>query len=295
MLTSIALGAREIAGLSSTSNIATPQPPATFPSKMLPIQLHRRLIANESPQSDTKPGTLDNLTAELTRSALSDARAEAETTIPVARREKLLTVRRFASPTMNAAMNGTMNGTMNIEEGRKKGPKQSRNYANLAAEYFIMPLINRFWLYLRDSATSPIRNRQVLDPISLVKYLQTLSVLLHAARNAPHFLAVLVPEALEMVVSLRTSLDETETALLAAEMELLLIIFDATVAQDGGSTLVAVANGAQRVGETKEWAMEVFESEEKLRAGVGQSGRAAAGVLLNIEEIQSRYRGRVGW
>lgn len=295
-MTSIAMGAREIAGF-PTLTIPTSETTAVtpaFPSKMLPIQLHQRLMANETPRPDPEPlpaGALDHITAELTRTALSGARAEAETTIPLAAREKLLTVRRFASSTSKSVTSSA----------------SGSNYSILAAEYFIMPLMNRFWLYLRDSATSPIRNRQstssfggagsgsLLEPINLVKYLQTLSVLLHAARNAPHFLAVFVPEALELILSLRTSIDETENAVLVAEMELLLIAFDATVAQDGGSTLVGITNGAQRIGETKEWAMEVFESEERLRVGVGKGGRAAAGVLLNIEEIQSRYRGRVGW
>lgn len=303
MLTSLALGVRELAGL--------PIPPSTkpnlagtdlFPSKTLPPALHHRLIAESTSSKTIKSlpsGALDDITAQLTQAALSDAKEEAETTIPEAAREKLLTVRRFAS---------AQSPSSSSQLSRTSPSSIDQNYSSLAAEYFIMPLINRFWLYLRDASTSPTRHRYssssssttipLLDPISLIKYLQTLSILLHAARNAPHFLAVLVPEALELVLSLRTAVEETDDVVLASQMELLLVIFDATVAQDGGRTLLGLTNGAQRVAEAREWASGVFEMEERrpgTREGIGRSGRAAAGVLLNLEEILTRWLGVAGY
>ena len=313
LLTSLALGSRELAGFSAPTAQTflashTPRPDSTpdsielFPSKKLPPHLHRQMIEAESSrasQQEVLPrGALEQITEEMTRAALSDAREDAEVSIPEAAREKLLTVRRFASAKSKST------GVATIDTNK------SEDFSTLAAEIFIMPLINRFWLFLRDSSYSSHRTSgsyaggggvdSLLEPLSVVKFFSTLSVLLHAARHSPHFLAVLAPEAIELVLALRTSLEEANEEVVASQMELLLVVFDATAAQDYGRTLLnTVTNGARVVGEAKDWAEEVFDYEERKgsvgRGGIGRSGRAAAGVLLRIEEMLSRWRGTVGW
>lgn len=247
----------------------------------------------------SQPDTIDVLSADLTHTALSSAKEGAEATIPEASREKLLTVRRFASA--KSATSTTSSSKL--------------SFAPLAAEFFILPLINRFWLYLRDTAAGPSQgpyssgragigasgSSSLLSPLILSKYLSTLSLLVHAARNSHHFLLSIVPSALQLVIALRsTNLEETDPKVLETEMKLLLVVLDGVVALDGGESLMSrsVEGGSELVGEVKEWAEETFELEEarnKGGAGMGRAGRVSAGVLLRVEEIMGRWRGRVGW
>ncbi|ORY83468.1 telomere length regulation protein-domain-containing protein [Leucosporidium creatinivorum] len=307
ILTAIALGARELSGLPLPPQLAVKSAATSkvglFPSKRLPPTLHHRFAEAETAPAlpAREPDALDSLAAQLTATALSSAKEGAETTMPEASREKLLTVRRFASAKSTTAASSTSNS--------------QPSFPTLAAEFFILPLINRFWLYLRDTAATPSRgpyssvgggsnaggSASLLSPLVLSKYLSTLSLLIHAARHSHHFLLSIVPSALQLVLALRsTVLEETDSKVLETEMELLLVVFDAVVAFDGGESLMgrSVEGGNELVGLVKEWAEETFELEEarsKGGAGMGRAGRASAGVLLRIEEVLGRYRGKLGW
>lgn len=300
ILTALALGARELSGLPLPPQLAIKSGAGkqdVFPSKRLPPALHHR-FAEPTPAAlpPPEPDALDKLTAELTQTALSSAKEGAEATIPEAAREKLLTVRRFASAKSTTAASST----------------PAPSYPSLAAEYFILPLINRFWLYLRDTAATSTRgpysnigsggSTSLLSPLILSKYLSTLSLLIHAARHSHHFLLSIVPSTLQLLLALRsTVVEETDPKVLETEMELLLVVLDAVVALDGGESLMgsrSVEGGNELVGMVKEWAEETFEVEEarnKGGAGMGRAGRASAGVLLRIEEILGRWRGKLGW
>ncbi|BGP38955.1 telomere binding protein [Rhodotorula kratochvilovae] len=310
LLASLAFAARELAGLpipiSATPAKQLPAEPL-FPSKQLPPALHRRLVGS----SGREQGQLEALTADLTRMALSGTRDDAEETLPGAAREKLLSVRRTTK--RSAALSNQPRTTT------------TPTFSTLAAETFILPLINRFWLYLRDTATSSLSSRGgsyagaagtpvLLEPILLSKFLATLAVLVHASRHAPAFLAVIVPEVLAFVLAIKpgapsavasarardddddSGLDEDLVA--AAALELVLVALDATVQLDGGRTLMsssaASGGGGALVVDVKDWAEEVFEREER-RGGVGRAGRAAAGVLLRVEEVSAKWRLSVGW
>ncbi|GAA6029657.1 hypothetical protein JCM8097_000988 [Rhodosporidiobolus ruineniae] len=317
LLASLALSARELAGLPIPPHPSKPAPPPApshplFPSKQLPPAMHRRLLRAE------QPSTLEVLSADLTRMALSGAREDAEQTVPGAAREKLLNVRRTARTSSSSFSSSQLSTST------------KPTFTSLAAPVFILPLINRFWLYLRDTATSSLsfssRAQSVgpyaggpsqavlLDPLLLSKFLATLSVLLHAARHSPAYLAVLVPETLGLVLAIkpaapsplqpeREELDDAELnrdAVLAAALELTLVALDGTVQLDGGRALMSessVSGGSTLVVEVKDWAEEVFEAEERRggEGGVGRAGRAAAGVLLRVEEIVGKWRGAVGW
>jgi telomere length regulation protein len=78
-------------------------------------------------------------------------------------------------------------------------------------------------------------------------------------------------------------------------MELILLILSSSHSLDGGHTLTR--SSFEVLTEVQSWAEEVFEIEENKSGGaaVGRAGRAAAGVLLRLEEILGRWRGRVGW
>ncbi|GAA5870224.1 hypothetical protein JCM8547_006920 [Rhodosporidiobolus lusitaniae] len=327
LLASLALSARELAGLpipapppSSSSPLpppSAPSPPISlFPSKQLPPAMHRRLVG-----PPTSP--LDSLSADLTRLALSDAREDAEQTVPGAAREKLLNVRRAhpSSPRSSLSFRSALSSLTTTTT--------TPSYTALSAPLYILPLINRFYLYLRDVSTSPssslshlsTSSAPLLEPYLLSKFLATLSVLVHAARHSLAFLAVVAPEVLGLVLTLRPpshssptprqenddAEDLSSTALnrstvLSSLLELALVTLSTSVELDGGRTLMSnssVSGGAGMVLEVQKWAEVVFELEEARGAGeeggIGRAGRAAAGVVLRVEEVLERWRGSVGW
>jgi len=253
--------------------------------------------------------------------ALSGAREDAEGTLPGAAREKLLSVR---------ARTSTRSATLSRSQPSSSTP----TFTSLAAKTFILPLVNRFWLYLRDTATSSLSSSRsgsygggaaapvLLEPILLGRFLATLAVLVHAARHSLAFLAVVVPEVITFVLAIKPSgpsavraarphpragddIDDEsgldEDLVTSAALELVLVALDATVQLDGGRTLMssstANGGGGALVVDVKEWAEEVFEREERRggRDGVGRAGRAAAGVLLRVEEVSAKWRLSVGW
>lgn len=179
-------------------------------------------------------------------------------------------------------------------------------FKEVAAEYFIMPLVNRFWQHFQDSAVRESRavstgdryrgagTGMVLSPIALEKLLMTLSLLLHAARFSPVFLSVLAPEALELGVTIGSrhspspsndpylSTDaaggkdgdegsKLEAQVLAASLELALVALDTSVELDKGRTLAM--DKPELVLAVGEWATGVFEVENKGgQVSAGQGG-----------------------
>ena len=157
-----------------------------------------------------------------------------------------------------------------------RGPTEAR-FTDIAAEYFICPLINQFWIFFKDEQTREERlSRQsdplyryrgsgtglVLNPIVLAQFISTLAVLAHAARNAPQWLALVAPDSLELAITLGTrpisqaddddeDLDpglraewgqattskDKEASVLAASLELALTVLDGCLDVDGGRSL----------------------------------------------------------
>lgn len=283
-----------------------------FPSKQLPPALHSRLLEQQNQQKATGSAQLELLAADLTNMALSGAREDAETTIPGAARDKLLAVNRTTRRSAGLSKPALVTTTA--------------NFGTLAAEVFILPLLNRFWLYLRDEVTSTRNSAgtylggsavpQLLEPIILSRFLATVTVLVQASRHSPAFLAIIVPETLSFLLTLRPTIMSSgsvppqsfgpapaldEDLVTATALELALTALDGTIHLDGGrmlmSSSVADGAGAGLVADIKDWAEEVFEAEERKGGdtAVGRPGRAAAGVLLRIEEIVGKWRLSVGW
>ena len=218
-------------------------------------------------------GTLDQLASDVTRAALSDARADVQQTVPDAGRERLLTVRRFAS-------------------AARPTVKPSAPFATMAADTFIMPMINRMWLYLRDVATSTrtvggapflgAGGSSLLQPLVMARFLGTLCVLLDAARTSPHLLAILAPESIELALALRVGAEDEETVL-AAALELVLVALDTSASIDAGRTLAT--SFPRTVNQAQAWADAVWHGA----AGESRVHRAAAGILVRVEEVMRRF------
>jgi telomere length regulation protein len=279
MLSALALGARELAGMPGPSGGFAPNQVEAFPSKRLAARLESKLLEGDPVEAITKA---------LTRVALTSAREGAEATIPEASREKALRV-------------GGRLGSLARADIRKsaKDPASPAIFGSLAADCFIMPLINRFWLYLRDLSTASVASRSfgagsaaLLDPIFLCKFMSTLAILIDASRHSSHFLAVLAPEALQLATLGLRGFDNDDEGVRAALLEFSLVTINTCISVDAGRTLAR--DFTPLLATLQEWAQDAWRTEEA-RGKVERAGRAAAGLLLRADEVLSRSVTRSLW
>ncbi|GMK56562.1 hypothetical protein CspeluHIS016_0304020 [Cutaneotrichosporon spelunceum] len=317
MLTAVAMGARELAGL------PVPDAPRTrgvdFASKTLPPALHDKYI---TPADYTYAGQLEDTVSGMRNLLLSKGARKGEETVPELARERRLRVtskrQKVAGGSVVAARG---------EPGHEHAddiPPPVASYSAVAAEYFILPLINRFWDYYQDASVRETRalstggrfrgagTGMVLSPLALEKFLATLALLIHAARHAPTFLAVLSPSAVELAVTIgarhpaapRNQIlasgsgepggDEApEAQVVGAALELALAALDTAVELDGGRSLAF--DQPELVLATGEWASTVFEAHSDSVAGMGSNDArlraAAAGVVVKVSEIGEKWGG----
>lgn len=316
MLNALALGARELASLSiPPPKIAKKR--IAFPSKVLPPALHQKYLGSQSDTAQLVPLMLN----DISREALDRGNENTIADSPALVRERRLRVQKPRTITEVDSIVPS--------KGKAVGPS---TFNDVAVEFFIAPIINRFWLFLRDEQTredrtSHLDGRQryqgtgtglILSPIVLAQFLSTLAVLVHAAHNAPEWLAIVGPDALEVAVTMGTkpvslmelneddSADEDSTGIenrtkgkeasvLTAALELALVVLDAALELDAGRSLglehTPLVMGAG------EWAGGVFARLDKGLKVEGGGGlqeiklnRAAAGVLLKVDAIISKWR-----
>lgn len=327
MLNALALGARELAGLPTL--VSTALPPASanhvsFPSKRLPLTLHQEYLTAGDQNSTGDPVQL--LLEDISREAIESSKEPAADKVPQLVRERQLRIRK---PAKVAELPSS--GTSVLRQPTPLTARAPTTFTDVAAECFICPLINRFWLFLRDeqarearTASQPARDRYrgtgtglILNAIVIARFLGALAVMVHAARNALEWLAVIAPDALELAVTLGTrplsasegenedddSADASpnengkgkEAAVLTTALELALVVLDGCLNLDGGRVL-GLEHTALLLG-TAEWAAEVFTKLEKGTRVLGGGGiqeiqlrRAAAGVVLKADELTSRWR-----
>ncbi|KAH9853981.1 telomeric DNA binding protein [Lenzites betulinus] len=333
MLNALALGGRELASLyvpDLPGRQALPMEKIAFPSKRLPAAQHTKYLTAEDQLRTNNPVQL--LLEGISQQAIDNGKEATEDKVPELVRERNLRVRPSSkisevpasAPTGRAALLRQLASPQHL-------PKRT-TFTDVAAECFICPFINRFWLFLRDEQTREARTALqpalhryrgagtglVLSALILARFLETLAVLVHAARNAREWLAVIAPDSLELALSLGTrplsrgeggdedAGDEDkgtagppgqskEAALLTAALELALIVLDGCLDLDGGKSL-GLEHTALLLG-TGEWAGKVFGSLEdgaKVPGGGGAQearlSRAAAGVLLKVDDLSSRWR-----
>lgn len=310
ILNALAMGARELTSLPAYS----PRP-SPFPSKMLPPGLHQKYSAARLQDN------VELLLGDITRDAVDKSREPITDKLPEFSRERQLRIRKA----------GTVTETIQRPNHGAVFPQfqspRAITYTEVAAEYFIMPLINRFWVFLRDEQVREERTAHrdvlfqyrgagtglILNPVILSHLLRTIAILVHAARNGPQWLAVIAPEALELSVTLGSrqissalsdqaketstvhSEKKNEAAVLTSALDLAIIILDGSLEQDGGRTL-SLEHSALLFS-VGEWAGEVFKVLDSGGRVEGMGGthevglrRAAAGVVLKFQELMSRWR-----
>lgn len=320
MLTALAMGARELAGLSA------PEPRTKaidFPSKMLPAHLHNKYVTPaDVPQGQGQlEGAIDGM-----RNLLLSKGAAAGEAHPEIARQKRLTVGQ--TKRRKVAEEGSL-ASRQMSSAQPSSQAPVVPYAQVAGEYFVLPLVNRFWEYFQNAS---VRARSlgdryrgagtgmVLGPAALEKFLLTLALLTHAARHAPSFLSVLAPAVLELAVTVGArhrpaaqanmisdpgpdtpsapgaaeGEDGGDAQVIGSALELALAALDASVELDAGRTLAL--DHAELVLATGEWAHAAFEREQQGLRNAGQGGaregrvRAdAAGVVVKIAEIGEKW------
>lgn len=328
MLNALALGARELAGLPlPDSAIVRPMisDKLSFPSKRLPPALHDRYTRSEATTQ------VQGLLTSISRQSIENTKEATEHRAPELLRERRLRVRQPAKVTEIRSRTDAQ--TSQDARASYLQPPQTTTFTEVAVEYFIYPLISRFWLFLRDEQTREDRTAQreklhqyrgagtglILNAIVLSHFLATLAVLVHAARNAPEWLAVVAPDALELAVTIGTrpvssygddedgnddekgtgdnesSRESKEARVLTMALELALIILDGCAEVDGGRSL-GLENAPLLLG-AGEWAGQVLARLEKgllVKGGGGMAEvrltKAAAGVVLKANELAEKWR-----
>ncbi|KAG6821170.1 hypothetical protein H0H93_005390 [Arthromyces matolae] len=320
-LTALAMGAREMASL--------PVPPSTasadrisFPSKQLPAPLHKQYLGSSEHQSIPMiMDSISNLVIDKEKETSSDK-------VPELRRERRLRINKDAKITPVSLTPESVLVTSKGTLSQKLTP-----FIEVATEYFIAPLINHFWVFLRDERTREERTAHlqgrpqyhgagtglILNPVVLSYYLRTVAILVHAAQNAPEWMAVVAPDALELAVTIgaqpvsRIETDQEddeaeaaqrgkEASILTAALELALVVLDGCLEIDGGR-VISMEHTTLLLG-TGEWAGDIFAQLEegiKMQGGGGvhetKLRRAAAGVLLKIDDLTLMwvYRRNCDW
>lgn len=267
-------------------------------------------------------------TRELAREATNRGKEATEDKFPQIVREKRLKITKAPAIVEITSSSVSSRGALASlgSSTALSSSKRRTTFTEVAAEFFIGPLINRFWLFLRDEQMREERTIQrtgrsryhgagtglILNPLVLSQFLRTLAILVNAAQNAPEWLAILGPDSLELAVTIGTrpiSSMEIEdvpprssggdgegkdAAVLVAALELALIVLDGCLELDGGKSLgLDHTNLILGVGE---WAGAVFSNLEKGLRVVGGGGlhemklqRAAAGLLVKVDELRSRW------
>ena len=156
ILNALALGARELAGLPVPGTPLlqdTHLQRIAFPTKRLPHALHQKYITEIDHTAALRP--VRSLLDGISQAAIARTKADAAEKLPELTRERQLRIR---SPAKVAEVQPNAKNV-----GIKPSPmtfKPSVGFTEVAAEFFVCPLINRFWLFLRDELHLPSLPRE---------------------------------------------------------------------------------------------------------------------------------------
>ena len=316
-LNALAMGARELASLPIPPSRVSKERTA-FPSKQLPGPLHRQYLAASQGGGQVVAAIMD----QISRNLLDQAGESVKDVPTEITRERRLRLQK-TKPVIQEVEALDLNPYSQLD---KPIAKPKTRFIDVAAEFFIIPFINRFWLFLRDEQMREERTSHlegtskysgsgtglILNAFVLAQFLRTMSILVNAAQNAPEWLSIIAPGALELAVTLGTrpitrvdtGEDDEETSeerqnkeasVLTAALELALVILNGSLELDGGRTL-SLEHTTLLFG-AGEWASKVFADLDKglrVQGGGGSQekilNRTAAGVLLKIDELTSTWR-----
>ncbi|KAF2085630.1 hypothetical protein K490DRAFT_67513 [Saccharata proteae CBS 121410] len=253
MLTTMGLGARELAGFKNEDDEATAAKDA-FPSKRLPKRLQQFYATDTSP--------LDSISGRLRQNMLSPLALDAA--------DKL------SGP--NALKVRTFSSRMEVEKKRKK--PIANELAKIVAQNFFFPL-TAGWI----AHSQALGNTNIYySPQILPTYLKTLAILIHASGPSTLSLPQMTSELWDLLLSLRTTALSDPVVL-----EALLFAF-LTLLEINEDQHRLVQEHSKELLETHEWVKMVFE---RLGGGDKEGERArmlAAGVLVRCGEVVEKYQ-----
>lgn len=258
MLTTLGLGARELAGMTDTSTDELIPARPSFPSKQLPPHLHN-IYAD-----DKNTSTVAKISSTMARQMLSPIASQAADQLSG---PDILKVRTFSS-------------RMEVEKKRHKPIPNA--LAQIVADNFFFPLTGRWWLQVRANSDSIYTSMHLLPP-----FLQTLSILLNA--SGPNTLALpqMTQEYWDLLLSVRGRAG-TDTNVLNAVLFGFLMILETNENKER----LATEQGRELM-ETLAWVKIVFEG---LGAGSEEDERVrmlAAGVVVRCQEVVEKYQRRM--
>jgi telomere length regulation protein len=246
MLTALGMGARELAGLKDEDSHLTGAEKfadGSFPTKMLPAQLHRAFSGSIQPYNRQISSEMDTIARRLEKTMIQPMAVEA--------------AEKETGPT--ALKTRTFSSRMEVEKKRKK--PIANDLAKVVAEGFFFPLTGRWW-----AAQKGYQQNIHASPSLLPTFLTTLSLLLHASGPSTLALPQLTSEYWSLLLSL------TRSASLAAEpavLEALLFGFLTILEVNGNNAQRLASEQGRELLETREWVGVVFE-------GMGGSGSLVA-------------------
>jgi telomere length regulation protein len=258
MLTTLGLGARELAGIkdSSTENLLPPA--ASFPSNQLPPHLHKVYEENKT------MNPVARISSSMAREMLSPLASQAADHLSG---PNILKVRTFSS-------------RMEVEKKRQKPIPNA--LAQIVADNFFFPLTGRWWLQVRASNDSIFASKHLLPP-----FLQTLSLLFNA--SGPNTLALpqMTREYWDLLLSVRGRAIQDKQGLNAVLFGFLMVL-----ETNENKERLATEQGKELM-ETQAWVKMVFKD---LGAGSEEDERIrvlAAGVVVRCQEVVEKYQRRM--
>jgi telomere length regulation protein len=265
ILTTLGLGARELAGLKDSATEAPIPSSPSFPSKQLPSHLHA--LYSSDPSTTTTTTTLGRITSSVTKTLLSPLAAQAADSLTG---PSILKVRTFSS-------------RMEVEARRSKPIPNA--LAQIVAENFFFPLTGRWWIATRSASTNSIYTSTHLLP----PFLQTLALLLQASGPSTLSLPQMTRELWALLLSLRAQALGDKRVLSALLFALLMLL-----ETNGDKEQLATEQGKELV-ETQEWVKVVFDNLPGGQDG-GEDERVrvlAAGVVVRCQEVVEKYQRRL--
>ncbi|KAF2271949.1 uncharacterized protein EI97DRAFT_437330 [Westerdykella ornata] len=271
ILTTLGLGARELAGMKDASTDDLIPPTSDFPSKNLPPHLHKLYSSSTS-------NPVAKLTSSMTQQLLSPLAASAadQLTGP-----NVVKIRTFSS-------------RMQVEKRRTKPIPNA--LAQIVADNFFFPLTGRWWICVKASSSSSSGHLGIASgqdsvytsPHLLPPFLQTLALLLHA--SGPNTLALpqMTREFWEVLLLVR-GVAVGDKGVLSALLFAFLMLLEVNGERRDG---LAREQGAELL-ETLSWVQGVFaglpsgsEEDEKARG-------LCAAVVVRCQEVVEAERTRL--
>lgn len=309
ILTALSMSARELAGFSTLPRPNIPKR-VDFPSKVLPSALHDRYLTEQDVRGAAHAGLLLQAGKENVMDLVLKQKGNSESNQAVSRQRQLRPGQAKPSDTGGLNAIAEMSDTPVIP------------FKDIAAEYFILPMINRFWTYFQDELARESRAAQgrrgfatgsgmILSPMALSHFISALTIMLHSAQHSPAFLAILAPEGLELAIAMGTQMGlgieegrsqgdappaELESDVVAASLELALVCLSGSKELDGGRSLVR--EHITSVMAAGEWASGVFGKEQKGESTTTHKGglkedrirRTAASIVLTASSVVETVR-----